>query len=52
MARYQCRGCPYIYDPAVGDRQQGIPPGTKFEDLADNWACPECSTPKSMFDKL
>jgi len=52
MDKYQCRACPYIYDPVVGDSMQGIKPGTKFEDLPDDWVCPECGVPKTMFDKI
>jgi len=50
MDRYQCR-CQYVYDPAVGDPTQGIPPGTSFTDLPDNWICPVCGLAKSYFVK-
>lgn len=49
--KYYCTACGYIYDPAVGDPENGIPPGTKFEDLADTWICPVCGTPKEDFAK-
>jgi rubredoxin len=52
MSKYQCRACPYIYDPAVGDPSQGIEPGTEFEDLPDEWLCPVCFVSKNMFDKI
>lgn len=52
MDKYQCRVCPYIYDPKVGDSSQGIKPGTPFESLPDDWVCPECGVPKTMFDKI
>ena len=52
MAKYECTVCGYIYDPAIGDPTQGIKPGTKFEDLPDEWVCPECGVPKAMFDKI
>ena len=52
MDKYQCRACPYIYDPAIGDPDQGIKPGTSFEDLPDDWVCPVCGVPKTMFDKI
>lgn len=48
MDKYQCR-CQYIYDPALGDPTQGIPPGTAFEDLPDSWVCPLCGATKSFF---
>ena len=40
---------PYVYDPARGDPSQGIPAGTAFEDLPDDWVCPDCQGPKSSF---
>ncbi len=49
--RYVCLGCGYEYDPAVGDPENGIAPGTKFEDLPDDWICPLCGSPKSAFVK-
>ncbi len=50
--KYKCSGCGYIYDPAIGDPDSDIPPGTAFEDLPDEWVCPECGTPKSGFNPL
>lgn len=47
--KYQCTICPYIYDPEAGDPTQGIPAGTPFADLPDNWTCPMCHHPKSDF---
>jgi len=41
--------CGYVYDPEVGDSQGGIPPGTPFEDLPDDWHCPSCGTSKDNF---
>ena len=43
---------PYVYDPAQGDPSQGIPAGTAFEDLPDDWICPHCQGPKSSFIPL
>ena len=40
---------PYVYDPAQGDPSQGIPAGTSFDDLPDDWVCPHCQGPKSSF---
>ena len=45
--KYVCPDCGYIYDPEVGDPEHGIPPGTAFEDLPDNWECPYCALAKS-----
>lgn len=39
MKKYICTVCDYIYDPAVGDPDSGIEPGTAFEDLPDDWVC-------------
>lgn len=47
--KYVCEVCGYVYDPAVGDSDNGIAPGTAFEDLPDDWICPVCSVPKSDF---
>jgi len=51
MDKYQCRACPYIYDPAVGDPDGGIPAGTAFEDLPDDWVCPVCGLAKDEFEE-
>jgi rubredoxin len=44
-----CQTCGLIYDPAVGDPDGGIAPGTPFEDIPDDWECPDCGTRKSDF---
>ena len=49
--RYKCP-CGYIYDPAKGDPKRGIPAGTKFEDLPDDWRCPRCKRKKEKFEAL
>lgn len=48
----QCLICAYIYDPAVGDPDGGIPPGTPFEDIPDDWTCPTCGATKDMFQAI
>jgi len=50
--KYQCAACGYIYDPAKGDEASGIKPGTKFEDIPDDWVCPVCGAEKQDFIKL
>ena len=50
MMRYQCIACGYIYDPEKGDPENGIAPGTAFDDLPDDWVCPECGVGKDMFE--
>ncbi|MBN1598753.1 MAG: rubredoxin [Bacteroidales bacterium] len=52
MEKYQCTVCGYIYDPATGDNEAGIPAGTPFEDLPDDWICPQCGAEKSEFEKM
>jgi len=52
MSKYRCTVCGYIYDPAVGDSTGGIAPGTAFENLPDNWVCPQCGVGKDMFEKV
>ncbi|MDR0790048.1 MAG: rubredoxin [Bacteroidales bacterium] len=47
---YECTACGYIYNPAVGDPANGIAPGTKFEDLPDDWCCPLCGLGKEAFE--
>ncbi|HEX7511430.1 MAG TPA: rubredoxin [Chitinivibrionales bacterium] len=49
MKRFVCNACGYIYDPAVGDPDGGIAPGTLFEDLPDGWVCPQCGVGKDDF---
>jgi rubredoxin len=46
MKKYVCGVCGYVYDPSVGDPDGGISPGTAFEDLPDDWVCPECGADK------
>jgi rubredoxin len=51
MEKWLCTACEYVYDPALGDPEAGIPPGTRFEDLPDSWFCPECGVGKEYFEK-
>lgn len=48
-AKTICTLCNYIYDEVLGEPRQGIVPSVKFEDLADEWRCPECGSSKEMF---
>lgn len=50
MQKYVCQVCGYVYDPAEGDPDGGIKPGTKFEDIPDDWVCPVCGADKSQFE--
>ncbi|NIP41908.1 MAG: rubredoxin [candidate division Zixibacteria bacterium] len=51
-AKWMCQGCYYVYDPEIGEPERGIPAGTSFENLPDDYRCPVCGAPKSMFDRL
>ncbi|NLL87001.1 MAG: High molecular weight rubredoxin [Syntrophomonadaceae bacterium] len=48
--KYQCSVCGYVYDPALGDPDSGIAPGTAFKDLPDDWVCPVCGVSKDEFE--
>jgi len=50
MDRYICLACDYVYDPAIGDPEGGVAPGTPFEDIPDDWDCPQCGVSKEEFD--
>ncbi len=52
MHKYICRVCDWVYDPAEGDPQGGIAPGTPFEDIPDTWVCPVCGVGQEDFDML
>jgi rubredoxin len=52
VQKYECLACGYVYDPEVGDPDNGIEPGTAFEDLPEDWVCPECGVSKDMFEPL
>ena len=49
MGKYVCGQCGYVYDPAIGNPDSGIGPGRAFEDLPDEWVCPECGASKDEF---
>lgn len=51
MDKYECP-CGYVYDPEKGDPDNGIPAGTAFEDLPDDWLCPVCDSEKEFFEKV
>ncbi|UOY09465.1 rubredoxin [Methanonatronarchaeum sp. AMET6-2] len=52
MDKYICTVCQYVYDPAEGDPEGGVEPGTPFEELPDDWVCPDCGVGKDMFEKM
>jgi len=49
MKKYICEVCGYEYDPETGDPDNGIAPGTAFEDLPEDWVCPLCGVGKDEF---
>ena len=52
LNKWECLVCGYIYDPEKGDPDSGAQPGTKFEDLPDDWVCPVCGARKDQFKRL
>jgi rubredoxin len=51
MKKYVCDACGWVYDEELGDPEHGIAPGTKFEDLPDDFECPLCGVGKDMFSE-
>jgi rubredoxin len=52
MKKYVCDVCGYIYDPADGDADGGVKPGTAFEMIPDSWVCPTCGASKDNFSPV
>lgn len=52
MAKYMCMVCRFVYDESVGIPEKGIPAGTKWEDLPEDWVCPVCGSPKEEFELM
>jgi len=52
MQKWRCIVCSYIYDPAEGDPDSGIDPGTPFESIPDDWVCPLCGAGKDEFEMV
>lgn len=52
MKKYVCNVCGWEYDPEVGDPENGIAPGTAFEDIPDDWVCPLCGVGKEDFSPM
>jgi rubredoxin-NAD+ reductase len=50
--KYRCKWCGYVYDPAKGEAARGTAPGTRFEDLPDDWCCPDCRAPLADFERI
>jgi rubredoxin len=52
VEKYACIACEYVYDPALGDPENGVPPGTAFSDIPDEWVCPVCGADKTQFERV
>ncbi len=51
MQKWRCTVCGYVYDPAEGDVENGVAPGTPFEKVPDEWVCPQCGVGKDLFEE-
>lgn len=52
MKKYQCLLCGYAYNEAEGWPEDGIAPGTKWDDIPEDWCCPECGASKADFEMI
>ena len=52
MKKHRCIPCGWIYDPAKGDPDNGVAPGTPFEELPEDWSCPLCGAEKDSFEEI
>lgn len=52
MKRYQCVVCGFVYDEALGMPEDGIAPGTAWESVPEDWACPDCGVAKEDFEMV
>lgn len=52
MKKWQCDICGWIYDEALGLPEENIPAGTAWDDIPDDWTCPDCGEAKSEFDMV
>ena len=52
MKKYVCTTCAWVYDPAIGDPENGIAAGTAFENLPEDWVCPLCGAGKEDFEAI
>lgn len=50
--RWMCMGCGWSYDEALGDAEHGLAPGTRWADVPEDWVCPDCGTPKQLFEMV
>ncbi|MBR5863087.1 MAG: rubredoxin [Alistipes sp.] len=52
MKKHRCIPCGWIYDPAKGDPDNGVAPGTPFEEVPEDWSCPICGADKDSFEEI
>ena len=52
MKKYECTVCGFVYEEAIGDPENGIAPGTKWEDLPQDYTCPLCGVGKEDFQEI
>jgi rubredoxin len=52
LPKYKCTVCGHVYDPAIGDPDSGIAPGTSFDDIPEDWVCPICGVGKGDYVKM
>jgi len=52
MDKWECLVCGYIYDPELGDPDNDVEPDTPFEELPDDWTCPECGADQEEFERV
>lgn len=52
MEKWECLVCGYIYDPELGDPDNDVEPDTPFEELSDDWMCPECGADQEEFERV
>ena len=52
MKKYECMMCGYIYDETLGDPDEGIARGTAWEDIPEDWSCPDCGASKEDFEMV
>lgn len=52
MKSWMCVNCGFVYEEAVGHEATGLPPGTAWADVPEDWACPDCGAPKSSFEMI
>ena len=50
--KWRCMACDYIYVEELGDEEEGLAPGTRWEDIPDDWYCPDCGAEKEMFMEM